>query len=147
MWFPWFSQKLPSRLKGGSQDESNCCGRKMISIWCRTFRHTHAKIHPRNDIMDHLCSCYKSFDRVIMTSQESYMIVSLSLSCTLFLLLHQLTESATHSPSTSALQVPRFSVDQRQKSLATKSNKRQTMKANGMKWTIVFSWSNFPSQW
>lgn len=78
-----------------------------------------------------------------MTSLESYVIALLSLSCTLLLLLlHQLTESATHSPSTSALQVPRFSVDQQWKSLATKSYKRQTTKANGMKLTILFRQSH-----
>lgn len=44
----------------------------------------------------------------------------------------QRTESGTRSPSTSALQVPRYSLGQLLKSLATKSNKRQTMKANGM---------------
>lgn len=49
------------------------------------------------------------------------------------LLLQRLRESGTLTPSTSALQVPRFSLAQLQKSLATKSNKQQTTKANGMK--------------
>lgn len=50
----------------------------------------------------------------------------------LIFVLHQLTEFGIHSPSTLELQVPKYSADQLQKSLATQSNKRQTMKANGM---------------
>lgn len=62
-------------------------------------------------------------------------------SCILILLLQRLTESGTHTPSTSALQVPRFSLAQLQKSSATKSNKQLTTKANGMKWCVTVSWN------
>lgn len=44
----------------------------------------------------------------------------------------QLTDFGFRRPSTSAPQVPKFSMDQLWKSLDTRSNRQRTTKANGM---------------
>lgn len=131
-------QKLPPWLKKGEVRMTELITEDktlnlMMAIQFKTCRHNPKQwwysIYSR-----HIC-----FDRVVITIKESHVMLmrccyklSVSLSCILIFLLHQLTGSGTRCPSMSALQVPRFSADQRRKSLVTQSNKRQTTKANGM---------------